>query len=207
MAKMFCEDAYCLGLLYAYIYSGKKMVLMDDLKKFHDTIEKNLEESDVMDIYATAWYDNDPSIYYSSEVKNGEVYYVLYSDFDLDRAKSKYIGCISTKVLVASQEENALNCLGLKKVDGNIKRKDNNYTGITGAPNFMKQFLENLKDGKLKIEICPQIETEEELTEEFIIQQLEYYQKLLDSGIIDKLTKEEQEPVKKLLIDKHIRSN
>ena len=203
MAKMFCEDAYCLGLLYVYIYSGKKMVLIDDLKKFHDIIEKNLEGSDVMDMYATAWYDNDPSIYYSSEGKNGEVYYVLYPDFDLDRAKSKYIGCLSTKILIASQEENALNCLGLQKIDGNIKRKDSNSNvGITNSYSFIKQFLEKLKSGKLKVETCSKTETEEELTEEFIIQQLEYYQKLLDSRIIEESSKEKQEPIKKLIINK-----
>ena len=35
---MYSEDAYCLGLLYAHIYADKKMVLKDDLDKFHKII-------------------------------------------------------------------------------------------------------------------------------------------------------------------------
>ena len=114
---MYSEDAYCLGLLYAHIYANKKMVLKDDLDKFHEIIEFNLRSmnKDINDTYATVWYDNDPSIYFVSEGKNSEIYYVLYPDFDLDRAKSKYIGCLSTDVLVASQKENALNSIDLKK--------------------------------------------------------------------------------------------
>lgn len=202
MAKIFSEDAYCLGLLYAYIYSGKKMVLLDDLNRFHETIEKNLENTDAMDMYTTVWYDDEPCIYYSCDGKNGEVYYVLYPDFDLEKAKSKYIGCLSTKVLVASQEDKALECLGLQKIEGNIKKKDNISIGIVSSPTFMNKFLEKLKSGELKIETCPQVETGEKLTKEYIIQQLEMYQNLLDSRIVEKATEVEQEPVKKLVPNK-----
>lgn len=126
---MYSEDAYCLGLLYAHIYANKKMVLKDDLDKFHKIIESNLRSMN-KDIYATVWYDNDPSIYFASEGKNGEIYYVLYPNFDLDRAKSKYIGCLSTDVLVASQKENALNSIDLKKENGRIVKKKINELRI-----------------------------------------------------------------------------
>ena len=62
-----------------------------------------------------------------------------------------------------------------------------------------KQVIEKLKSGELKIETCPQVEVDSELTEEYIIKQLESYQRLLDSGIIDEASKEEQGPVKKLI--------
>ncbi|MBP3460939.1 MAG: hypothetical protein J6K21_00820 [Bacilli bacterium] len=199
MAKMFSEDAYCLGLLYSYLYAGKKMVLKDDLDSFYDTIENNLKDSDAMDMYATIWYDNDPSIYYSSEGKNGEVYYVLYPDFDIERAKSKYIGCLSVQVLLATQENNALNCLDLQKIDGNIRRKENIKVGMVSTPTFMKKFLEKLKSGELKIETCPQLEPVEELTQEYIEQQLEKYQRLLDSGIIDTALEKNMVKMKKML--------
>ena len=208
MAKMFCEDAYCLGLLYSYLYAGKKMVLKDDLDSFYDTIENNLKDSDAMDMYANIWYDNDPSIYYSSEGKNGEVYYVLYPDFDIERAKSKYIGCLYVQVLLATQENNALNCLDLQKIDGNIRRKENIKVGMVSTPTFMKKFLEKLKSGELKIETCPQLETGEELTQEYIEQQLEKYQRLLDSGIIDTATRKEygqdEEEVVTNYLDSHL---
>ena len=197
MAKIFYEDAYCLGLLYSYLYAGKKMVLKDDLDSFYNTVEKNLENTDAMDMYATVWYDDDPCIYYPSEGKNGEVYYVLYPKFDIDRAKTKYIGCLSTAVLVATQEDNALDCLGLQLKDGRICRKEKYNVGIVSSPTFMKNFLEKLKSGELKIETCPQVEVGAELTEEYIIQQLESYQNLLESEILKQALKAEG-PVKKL---------
>ena len=196
MAKIFTEDAYCLGLLYSYLFAGEKMVLKDDLDAFYNTIEKNLENTDAFDLSITAWHDNDSSIYYPSTGKNGEVYYVLYPNFDKDRAKSKYIGCLSTQVLVATQEENALNCLGLQLKDGHICKKSIYQGGSVGSTTFMNQFIEKLKSGELKIEKCPQVETE--FNEEYIIKQLESYQRVLDSGILE-AAKEEQGPVKKLV--------
>ena len=189
MAKIFSEDAYCLGLLYSYLFAGKKMVLKDDLDAFYNTIEKNLENTDAFDLYATVWHD-DPCIYYPSEGKNGEVYYVLYSNFDVERAESKYIGCLSTQVLLATQKENALNCLGLQMKNGHISKKSNYHIGIVSAPTFMSQFISKLKSGELKIETCPQVEIGSELTKEYIVKQLESYQKLLESGIIDAATEE-----------------
>lgn len=126
------------------------MVLKDDLDEYYKAIEKNLENTDAMDLYATVWNDDDPCIYYPSEGKNGEVYYVLYPNFDIDRAKSKYIGCLSTQVLVATQEKNALNCLGLQLKVGNICKRNNYHIGIVSAPTFMNQFIEKLKSGELK---------------------------------------------------------
>lgn len=40
MVRVYKEDAYCLGLIYSYIYSKRKMVLLDDLNKYYETIEK-----------------------------------------------------------------------------------------------------------------------------------------------------------------------
>lgn len=65
----------------------------------------------------------------------------------------------------------------------------------------MNQFIERLKSGELKIETCPQAEVGTELNEDFIIQQLEAYQRLLDSEIIKKNSKKEQGPVKRLILN------
>lgn len=126
MARMYSEDAYCLGLLYVYQYSNtvQKMVLLDDLKNFHNCIESNLEEKGNKD-YFNFWNDNDEQIYFASSNKNGEIYYILDPMFDYGRAKSLYIGILPVDVLIASQEENALNTLGLEKVNGVIRIKSN----------------------------------------------------------------------------------
>lgn len=117
MSRVYYEDIYNLGLLYAYIDSNgiHKMVLLDDLKRFHNTIEKNLDEmdSDVSEnlIYASIWYDNDEPIYFISRNKEDEVYYILKPGFDLERAIGKYMSCLPADVLKASLMENALECI------------------------------------------------------------------------------------------------
>lgn len=125
---MLSKDAYCLGLLYAYMYSDKKMVLKDDLDRFHDIIEYNLKtmNSKTLNKSTTTCNDDESPLYFLSEGKNGEIYYVLYPGFDLSGAKMKYIDCLSTDIIIASQRENALNSIDLKKVNGNIVRKKPN---------------------------------------------------------------------------------
>lgn len=93
-------------------------------------------------------------------------------------------------------------CLGLQLKERYICKKNSNHIGVVSAPTFMNQFIEKLKSGELKIETCPQVEVETELNKDFIIQQLESYQRLLDSEIIEKTTKKEQGPVKKLILNK-----
>ena len=117
LARVYYEDIYNLGLLYVYMYSNgvQKMVLLDDLKKYYNAVEKNLDEmnSDVSEnlIYASIWYDNDEPIYFISRNKEDEVYYILKPEFDLERAIGKYISCLPADVLKASLMENALECI------------------------------------------------------------------------------------------------
>ena len=132
MARVFYKDIYNLGLLYAYMDSNgmQKMVLLDDLKKYYNAVEKNLDEmnSDVSEnlIYASIWYDNDEPIYFISRNKEDEVYYILKPEFDLERAIGKYISCLPADVLKASLMENALECIEpVKKqeVENNNKKE------------------------------------------------------------------------------------
>ena len=117
MSRVYYEDIYNLGLLYAYIDSNgtQKMVLLDDLKKYYNIVEKNLDEMDsdvnINLIYASIWYDNDEPIYFISRNKEDEVYYILKPNFDLEKAIGKYISCLPADVLKASLMENALECI------------------------------------------------------------------------------------------------
>ena len=183
---MYSEDAYCLGLLYAHMYAGKKMVLKDDLDNFHKIIEFNLRSmnKDASDTYSTVWYDNDPSIYFVSEGKNSEIYYVLYPDFDLNRAMTKYIGCLSTDVLVASQKENALNSIDLKKENGEIVKKKTNELRVPSYEflkdvevceiiyNFKKRLIEELRKvdvGKQRLGIMLKIILQDQVNYQLLI--------------------------------------
>ena len=132
MSRVYYEDIYNLGLLYAYIDSNgmQKMVSLNDLKKYYNIVEKNLDEMDsdvnINLIYASIWYDNDEPIYFVSSNKEGDVYYVLKPEFNLLMAKRKYIGCLSSEVIEASLMENALECIEpVKKqeVENNNKKE------------------------------------------------------------------------------------
>lgn len=117
MSRVYYEDIYNLGLLYAYIDSNgtQKMVSLNDLKKYYNIVEKNLDEMDsdvnINLIYASIWYENDEPIYFISRNKEDEVYYILKPGFDLERAIGKYMSCLPADVLKASLMENALECI------------------------------------------------------------------------------------------------
>lgn len=63
------------------------------------------------------------------------------------------------------------------------------HVGIVSGPTFMSQFMNKLNNGELTLDTCPQVEISPELTQEYIVKQLESYEKLLESGIIEKSTK------------------
>ena len=118
------EDAYCLGLLYVYQYSNKKqkMVALDDLMAFYKTIKLNLEKMNC-EINVIGWNDSEEPIYFTSLDKDGKIFYILKDNFDLKEAKSKYIGTAIVDYIKASQMPNALNCLGLIKIENKIFSK------------------------------------------------------------------------------------
>lgn len=87
--------------------------------------------------------------------------------------------------------------LNVNKPAVQVEQKTNIKIGIIGGNDFMSQFIEKLKSGEIKMESCPQVKTGDKLTEGFIIQQLENYQKLLDPGIIEDATREEKGPILK----------
>lgn len=89
--------------------------------------------------------------------------------------------------------------LNVNKPEGKVEQKTNIKIGITGGNNFMKRFMKKLENSEIKVETCPQIESGIELNEEFIAQEIEKYQALLESGIIERVSNEEQVPVKKLV--------
>lgn len=84
-----------------------------------------------------------------------------------------------------------------------VEQKTDMKIGITGGNDFMKRFMKKLENGEIKIETWPQIESGIELNEAFVAQEIEKYQALLESGIIDRISNEEQVPVKKLVLNEN----
>lgn len=88
----------------------------------------------------------------------------------------------------------------------NYLPKKNYHIGIVGGSTFMSQFMYKLNNGELTLDTCPQVEVGRKFTgsKEEVNSELESYQRLLDYSIIDKTTKEEQGPVRKLFPNKKI---
>ena len=84
-----------------------------------------------------------------------------------------------------------------------VEQKTNMKIGITGGNDFMKRFMKKLENGEIKIETWPQIESGIELNEAFVAQEIEKYQALLESRIIERISNEEQIPVKKLVLNEN----
>lgn len=99
MNRMFSKDAYALGMYYVYALSNdeRTIVKLEDLKKFHNAIESNLEESKSTsyDMYATVRHDNDKPIYSTHKDQNGEIYCILDPKFDSYKfgEKQVYFAC------------------------------------------------------------------------------------------------------------------
>ena len=104
MAKSCREDAYNLGLLYVYMYSNgtQKMVSQQSLDSFYEQIENNLEIMDNKTI-GTGSNINDEVIYFKSFDEKGKIYYILKPTFNLEKAKSTYIGCVPIEYLIFLQ--------------------------------------------------------------------------------------------------------
>ena len=156
MRKSYIEDVYSLGLIYVYMYSHKtrKMVSLYDLEAFYKEIEKNLKimGSEYHGIFST----NEDSIYFISSNENGEIYYILKPTFDLKKAIKNYIDSPSINYLVASQMDNALNTLGLVKINGDIMPKSN-YISKENLEiennNFNEEMERELKDLNLGCQV------------------------------------------------------
>ena len=77
----------------------------------------------VKDTFFSNFFENDLNMYYSVIGNDGKIYYVIYPNCDIELITSRIFDYLSVKVCVASQKENALNCLGLTKIDNRIEKK------------------------------------------------------------------------------------
>lgn len=201
MGRVFKEDIYILGLLNIYTASNGSLLTVsyEKLNKYYEVVEQNLEDrNSKANCSKTVIFSEDLNYYISSHGIDNELYITLNSESTVLRTILLRKGLLPIDVLCASMQDNALECLGLQLKEGHICRKEKYHIGVSSTT-FMRQFIDKLKSGELKIETCPQVEVEFGFTKEYIIEQLESYQRLLDSGIIEETTKEKQGPVKKLV--------
>ncbi len=202
MGRVFKEDIYILGLLNIYTANNKSLVTVsyEKLNKYYEVVEQNLEsENSKTNCLKPVIFSEEMNYYTISRGIDSKSYFTLNNESTVLKTILVRKGLLPIDVLCASMQDNALECLGLQIKEGHICRKDKYHIGIVSAPTFMRQFIDKLKSGELKIETCPQVEGESEFNREYIIEQLESYQRLLSFGIIEETTKEKQGPVKKLV--------
>lgn len=123
---MYYGDVVGIGLLYVYLnHPCQRMLKETTINEFEYCIQENLiQMKKTVESMGRYEMDIDPIYFYSVD-ENGEGYYILKHNFDLEKAKACYLGEVSLDGLVASQQENALNILGLTKVNGKITLKEN----------------------------------------------------------------------------------
>lgn len=122
MEKITKSEAYSLGLLYVYIYSESRIskVSVDSLERFYNVVKSNINN---IDCYS---YNRESSdlIYDILVGEDNKEYCVLKPNIDLTSAKIRYIGSIPLHVFIASQIDNALEALGLIRINNKIKVKE-----------------------------------------------------------------------------------
>lgn len=117
------EISTSLALLYNYSARREDMLISrDTLKEYHRVIEENLKvvDSKIGHIRSS---DFPESIYFNSLDENGKLYSILKPDIDTEKAMYDYYS-LPLPLIIASQEENALDVLGLTLVDGKIVKKE-----------------------------------------------------------------------------------
>lgn len=175
-------------------------VSYEKLNKYYEVVEQNLEsEKSKTNCLKPVIFSEEMNYYTISRGIDSKSYFTLNNESMVLKTMLVRKDLLPIDVLCASMQDNALECLGLQIKEGHICRKEKYHIGMVGAPTFMRQFIDKLKNGELKIETCPQVEVESEFTMEYIVEKLESYQRLLDSKIIEETTKEEQRIVKKLV--------
>lgn len=213
-ARIFVEITSRLSIIYREdrtIYSMQ--LLADIMKKLNEekkiTIDDlyNMKESEVIDLIKNSKYGYFYNIWATSQ-------HVCLSDNKPDNvysvnhpSKVRFIDPlvrIDDKVGRASIEDLLCKCF----IDSNLMYELDKYVylpginfdktkGISNADNFMKNFLYRLNSGEFKIERCKQSDDGVELTEEFIKEQLEEYQKLLESDFFSSIVSEDSGYVRK----------
>lgn len=202
MGRVFKEDIYILGLLNIYTANNRLLATVSygKLNKYYEAVEQNLEiEKSKTNCLEPVIFSEEMNYYTISHGFDNKPYFTLNNESTVLKTILVRKDLLPIDVLCTSMQDNALECLGLQIKEGHICRKEKYYIGMVGAPTFMKQFIDKLKSGELKIETCPQVEVKSKFTREYIVEQLGSYQRLLDSKIIEDTTKEEQGPVKKLV--------
>ena len=116
---IYFEDIVSIALLYIYGQSSAIILPYNKAVDYFHTVKTNLDSKGVIADYQTT--HNKSEYYFIGNDAYGNSYCIINTKSDLSKLLST--GRISGDVMVASQENNALDILGLEFKNGRIMQK------------------------------------------------------------------------------------
>lgn len=149
MNELFKNNIYSLGLLYSYIYGGRKMVRKSDLEGFYNSIMNHLSIYEDEE-YNNSYLDTFDTIYYEFNDKfSNSVYCVLKSDCNILEAKNKYIESLSHLVIIAANQKDSLEYLNLTRENARIV--ENKKRSLKEIYYFIENLTKDINNDNIKV--------------------------------------------------------
>ena len=122
------NQAASIALIYVHRATDGmiNMVSIEDINDFKDIINNNLEQMNTKIHSLTPDYmvDQDDLFFIYGKAGNNSEYYILKDDASSIAKRKGYIMELPLDVVIASQMDNALKCIGLEKQDNEIVKVD-----------------------------------------------------------------------------------
>ncbi len=118
------SDIIAMALLYRKQYVGTDMLSYDKALEFNAIINENLDNMNSK-VSIRPRCEQTSELYSVLQDENGNVYVVINSNADLKKAWGWHIGCLPIDVIIAARQENALETIGLRLVDGKLTKQEN----------------------------------------------------------------------------------
>ena len=120
---MFKEETITIALLYNYMATRDLILSAEKIEAFDKMVDANLEQMNIK-LNTVCKFDPSKLLYFTSWDEMGNQYYILKPDFNAEKAIFDYIYQRPVAVEKSTQKENALDLLGLKLENGDIKTKE-----------------------------------------------------------------------------------
>lgn len=117
---IYFEDIVSIALLYIYGQNSSVILSYDKAVNYFRAVKNNLDQRGVVAEYRNK--NNKSDYYYIGKDESGVSYCIVDPRNDLSKIVST--GRISTDIMIASQDNNALNIIGLEFRDGQIMKLD-----------------------------------------------------------------------------------
>ncbi len=123
------SDIIAMALLYRKQYAGTDMLSYDKALEFDAIINENLDNMNSKFSIGPRC-EQTSELYRILQDENGNIYAVINHDADLKRAWEWHIGCLPIDVIIAAHQNNALETIGLIRIDGRLVKQERPKTKL-----------------------------------------------------------------------------